>query len=65
VRSGFATATGDIILAQDANLEYSPEDYPLVLEPITSGKADAVFGPEVQLGAQNMEWLRRFIRAGK
>ena len=51
MRSGFATATGDIILAQDANLEYSPEDYPLLLELITSGKADVVFGPEVQLAA--------------
>src|SRR6516165_6686801 len=44
LRSGFAAATGDIILVQDADLEYSPEDYPVVLEPIVSGKADAVIG---------------------
>jgi glycosyltransferase involved in cell wall biosynthesis len=44
LRSGFAAATGDIILVQDADLEYSPEDYPLLLEPLMSGKADAVFG---------------------
>jgi len=44
LRSGFAAATGDIILVQDADLEYSPEDYPAVLEPLISGKADAVFG---------------------
>src|SRR5256714_14011158 len=44
LRSGFAAATGDIILVQDADLEYSPEDYPALLEPLLSGKADAVFG---------------------
>src|SRR5947199_2116105 len=44
LRSGFAAATGDIILVQDADLEYSPEDYPALLEPLVSGKADAVFG---------------------
>src|SRR5205809_2691743 len=44
LRSGFAAASGDIILVQDADLEYSPEDYPVLLEPLMSGKADAVFG---------------------
>jgi len=44
LRSGFAAATGDIVLVQDADLEYNPEDYPVLLEPIISGKADAVFG---------------------
>lgn len=44
LRSGFAAATGDIVLVQDADLEYSPEDYPVVLEPLLSGKADVVFG---------------------
>ena len=44
LRSGFAAATGDIVLVQDADLEYSPNDYPLLLEPILSGKADVVFG---------------------
>jgi glycosyltransferase involved in cell wall biosynthesis len=44
LRSGFAAATGDFIVVQDADLEYSPNDYPLLLEPLMSGKADAVIG---------------------
>jgi glycosyltransferase involved in cell wall biosynthesis len=44
LRCGFEAATGDIILVQDADLEYSPQDYPALLEPLMSGKADAVFG---------------------
>ena len=44
LRSGFAAATGDFILVQDADLEYNPEDYPALLNPLMSRKADAVFG---------------------
>jgi glycosyltransferase involved in cell wall biosynthesis len=44
LRSGFAAATGDVILVQDADLEYSPADYPLLLEPLVLGEADAVLG---------------------
>jgi len=44
LRSGFAAASGDLILVQDADLEYNPDDYPVLLEPLMSGKADAVFG---------------------
>ncbi len=44
LRAGFAAATGDVILVQDADLEYNPGDYPTLLEPILSGNADVVFG---------------------
>src|SRR5580704_4284285 len=44
LRAGFAAATGDVVLVQDADLEYNPADYSTLLEPILSGKADAVFG---------------------
>jgi glycosyltransferase involved in cell wall biosynthesis len=44
LRTGFAAATGDIIIVQDADLEYDPEQYPQIIEPILRGRADVVFG---------------------
>jgi glycosyltransferase involved in cell wall biosynthesis len=44
LRTGFAHATGDVVVVQDADLEYDPRELPLLLRPILSGKADAVYG---------------------
>jgi glycosyltransferase involved in cell wall biosynthesis len=44
LRTGFAAATGDIVLVQDADLEYDPREYPKLIRPILDGRADVVFG---------------------
>lgn len=49
---GFHAVTGDVVIVQDADLEYDPADYPALIEPIKDGRADAVFGSRF-LGAKH------------
>jgi len=50
LRTGFTAATGDIVIVQDADLEYDPQEYPIMIQPILYNKADVVFGSRFQSG---------------
>lgn len=50
LRTGFASVTGDIVLVQDADLEYDPQEYLILIEPILQNRADVVFGSRFQGG---------------
>lgn len=61
LRRGFAEAEGDIILIQDADLEYDPEDYPNLLRPITQDKADVVYGSRFMGGPHRVLYYWHFL----
>ena len=65
LRTGLAEATGDLILIQDADLEYDPEDWDKLLKPILSGKANVVYGSRFTGERKNMllsHWIgNRFL----
>ncbi|MFZ0036691.1 MAG: glycosyltransferase family 2 protein, partial [Candidatus Acidiferrales bacterium] len=61
VRRGFEAATGDILLVQDADLEYDPKDYPKLLEPILDGRADVVFGSRFLGGPQRVHFFWHYV----
>lgn len=61
LRRGFAEACGDILLVQDADLEYDPRDYAKLLEPIQDGRADVVYGSRFLGGPQRVHFFWHYI----
>jgi glycosyltransferase involved in cell wall biosynthesis len=61
LRRGFQEATGDIILIQDADLEYDPNDYPSLLKPILDGKADVVYGSRFLGGPHRVLYFWHYV----
>jgi glycosyltransferase involved in cell wall biosynthesis len=61
LRTGFSSASGDIILIQDADLEYSPLDYPRLLEPILNNEADVVYGSRFLGGPHRVLFFWHYV----
>jgi len=61
LRRGFEAVTGDVVLVQDADLEYDPKDYGKLLEPIFDGKADVVYGSRFLGGPQRVHYFWHYV----
>jgi glycosyltransferase involved in cell wall biosynthesis len=61
LRTGFKAVTGDIVIIQDADLEYNPEDYGRLLEPILDGRADVVYGSRFLGGPHRVLFFWHFM----
>ncbi len=61
LRTGFSFATGDFVIVQDADLEYDPREYPILLTPLLDGRADAVYGSRFLGGPHRVLFFWHFI----
>jgi glycosyltransferase involved in cell wall biosynthesis len=61
IRTALAASTGNVVIVQDADLEYDPADWTLMLEPIVQGNADAVFGSRFLGGAHRVLYFWHYV----
>ena len=61
LRTGFAKVSGDIIIIQDADLEYNPSDYGILIEPILDGRADVVYGSRFLGGPHRVLFFWHYV----
>jgi glycosyltransferase involved in cell wall biosynthesis len=62
LRAGFAASTGDVVVVQDADLEYDPVEIPQLIDPITTGRADVVYGSRFMIRkASRVLYFRHFM----
>jgi len=61
IATGFKNVEGDIVIIQDADLEYNPEEYPVILAPILDGRADVVFGSRFLGGTQRVHLFWHYV----
>jgi glycosyltransferase involved in cell wall biosynthesis len=62
IRSGLGQVTGDMVIIQDADLEYDPMEYPKLIGPITDGKADVVYGSRFLGGKQDAHPFFQYVQ---